>query len=387
MFKERNYEKQTKRNYNESRDLELNKRKECFSRIMEKYSKQGFAKIDVLVDLASTKEDKMIDVIKENWSSLFDEDFDTELIKTYINLYKIGQLKINKGEYCSLINLEYVLLDTWIKLCIINAETVEELHKEKIFEGIKSNLKAIKDPEKNIEVILKKYLPKEADNRQFIGLKRIFKNYQIEIQQLYDKICENIRLRYELHDSMPNIAHEKVKEDEIRQRDTDNNEQVRLNKDSEENRLSKLEEEIELLKDRLNQYENSNKKMHIQIIELEQNIKSQKENLMCNFLEVLNSVNFGNVLDRLYLWAFKEKDYDIYEIKLYVKNLFRAFEDLGICVDDEILFKNINLKPHEIGTSYRLNKDIGEYVEGEKKVIFPAWKYREKTIINPMIEV
>ncbi|MBZ4664640.1 MAG: hypothetical protein JG776_2364 [Caloramator sp.] len=381
-------EERTRRENFSYREFREEKR-DFIKEIFNNYKKGALPKIDVLIDNGTVLEGKIIDNIEKNWSILFEEDevFNRELVETYLHCLKGSYLKYKNGETKYFI-LEYILIDIVIKRAIIDAESVQDVTVESVFKYIENIINDYRKEEVKgyIDKILKRYnLYSYSKNDVFLDLKKWFKNYEKEITQLFNDIKEKMM---ELRKNKNNFKYDNRKrQDEVEIKHIENLEiDAKKDEDIEQDDSKELDD-IEELKERLNLFELEYKRLNKKIEDLNRALDEQKKNIVAELINTLNEKSFGLVLDRLYMWSFMDAEYDINDIKLYVKNLFRALEKLDVYADNSNLLGIIDLQADEIGTKYRLNKDMGVYSPGYKKVIFPGWKYKDEHIINPMIEV
>lgn len=380
-------EEKTRRENGRNRDFREEKR-DFIKEIFNSYKKGALPKIDILIDNGTVLEGEIIDNIEKNWSILFEEDevFNRELVETYLHRLKGSYLKYKNGETKYFV-LEYILIDTVIKKAIIDAESVQDVTVENVFKYIENIVYGYRkeDAKDYIDKILRRYnLYSYSKNDVFIDLKKWFKNYEIQITQLFNDIKEKIM---ELRKYKNNFKYDnRKKQDELEAKHIESLE-IDVKKDEAIEQDTNKDIEIEELKERLNLFELEYKRLNKRIEDLNKALDEQKKNTIAELLNTLNEKSFGLVLDRLYMWSFMDAEYDINDIKLYVKNLFRALEKLDVYADNSNLLGIIDLQADEIGTKYRLNKDMGVYSPGYKKVIFPGWKYKDEHIINPMIEV
>lgn len=380
-------EERTKKENGEKRDFREDRR-DFLKEIFNSYRSFAFPRIDVLVDKASVEEGRIIDNIEKSWSALFEEDevFNKELIETYLYRAKGSYLKYKKQEV-NFITLEYILLDTAIKRAIIDAKDIEDVTSDKIFDYVTKLIIGYRRKEASdyIEKILRRYaLYTNSKDKVFKHLRKWFKSYEKEINQLFNDAAEKII----------NLRNEKrnTKFDEDRKQDVENKEQVEnteinLNPEHNIEQESNKDLEVNELKERLTTFELEYKRLNKRLDDLNNTLVEQRKNTIAELINTLNEESFGLVLDRLYMWAFMNLEYDENDVKLYIKNLFRALEKIDVYADSSNLLGLIDLQADEIGTKYRLNKDMGIYSPGYKKVIFPGWKYKDEYLINPMIEV
>ncbi|WP_027309506.1 hypothetical protein [Caloramator sp. ALD01] len=375
-------EERTRRENSGNRNFREN-RKDVVREIIKKYCKSAIPRIDVLIDIGTLENGKIIDNIEKNWSTLFEDkfEFDRKVVEDYLFITKFGNVRYKKNELDAK-SLEYILIDTAIKKAIIDSENANDVTVEKVLEYINDLVVELDEQVRDgyIKRIINRYIFNAENEEYFKRLRVWFKNYENHINQFLENAKEKIiDLRKE--NNVPAV-------DEANKGNIEVNEQeVGKNQENEVEQDTNKDIEIEELKERLNLFEIEYKRLNKKIEDLNRALDEQKKNIVAELINTLNEKSFGLVLDRLYMWSFMDAEYDINDIKLYIKNLFRALEKLDVYADNSNLLGIIDLQADEIGTKYRLNKDMGAYSPGYKKVIFPGWKYKDEHIINPMIEV
>jgi len=114
------------------------------------------------------------------------------------------------------------------------------------------------------------------------------------------------------------------------------------------------------------------------------------EKILIKLFNDLNSPQFGNLLDRIYIYAngFEQADvgtaHEIFTNFLAVLSLYNIIGHL----DKEEYNSEINVKKEEIGSIYRSDKPVQSAKQTfVAKVLYPRWTLNQKTITHKFVKI
>jgi len=111
------------------------------------------------------------------------------------------------------------------------------------------------------------------------------------------------------------------------------------------------------------------------------------EERLKKLIENLTSSEYGNILDKFYLYN-KNGLIDAVEMIHLIKNFLSILRMFNIQAKDDQIYEDVELNLRDIGTSYRIDKIPDEKTKTIKaKIIYPAWYLNNKEIIKPLVEI
>ncbi|CCJ34129.1 hypothetical protein [Caloramator australicus] len=345
-----------------------------------RFSNKGefFAKVDALIvkSSATGSAQRIWVELKENWDlylgkySYVENDAYLEKVLTYLKEVKTYYL-IYKNEGIEKIQSNFFILRLLSESgYILNILKCNDLLSAQdnfirfLQEDLKLNENDLKIANKALDDMNKHYQLNKYGTEKIYS---IFKSVQSELEKIYASVCNEYRRR--------NADATKIdeKEEVHAQNQAPNIEYGLL--------IQELEEKVNLLQEELIKKEK-------EIIDLSTYSIKRYNDGVKDTLKALNNRNIGAVLSRLYLFANDIENFEKEEVKIFIKNLFVALENIGVkAFEVEKLNQPIEITAKDIGIKFILDRDVvlKDVICG--RVRFPGWSYKNEVFILPTINV
>lgn len=222
---------------------------------------------------------------------------------------------------------------------------------------------------------------------------RLANEYKEDIEKIYMIILNEVQKRPSLTRKASNKESilKKVESDEIEQTKTADEQKIKADEIEELKRkvenyelmIMTLQAEIETLKDRIAEYQKERESL---LAERSQ----QKEKILLNLFNELNSPTFGNIVDRIYLFANGFEPIDVESAKGIFTNILAVLNlnNFQAHFSEDEYKKEIEIRKEEIGTLYRTNRPVSASKDvyiGE--VLYPKWTLNNKTIAQKFVRL
>lgn len=344
-----------------------------------RFSNKGefLAKVDALIvkSSASNSDTRIWVDLKENWD-LFLENFSyrendeyLEKVLTYLKEIKTYYLIYRNEGVEKIQSTSFILRLLFESGYILNILKYNDLlaAQDNFLRLLKDDLQLnendLRTANKVVDDMNKHYQLNKYGTEKIYP---IFKSVQDELGKIFDSVWAEYRRRN------PNAKIDE-KEEAPAQNQTPNIEYGLL--------IQELEEKVNLLQEELVKKEK-------EIIDLSTYSIKRYNDGVKDTVKALNDRNMGSVLSRLYLFANDIENFEKEEVKIFIKNLFVALENIGVKpFEVEKLNQSIEITAKDIGIKFILDRDVVSKNIICGKVRFPGWSYKNEAFILPTINV
>lgn len=223
---------------------------------------------------------------------------------------------------------------------------------------------------------------------------RLASKYKEDIEKIYMIILKEVQRRQSLTKKASNkesilkkVESEKMGQtktgDEEQKIRTDKVEELKRKVENYELMIMTLQAEVETLKDRIAEYQ---KERETLLAERSQ----QKEKILLNLFNELNSPAFGNVIDKIYLFANGFEPVDVESAKGIFTNILAVLNlnNFQAHFSENEYKKEIEIRKEEIGTMYRTDRPVsGSEKVYKGEILYPKWTLNNKTIAQKFVRL
>ncbi|AEM74916.1 hypothetical protein [Caldicellulosiruptor acetigenus] len=318
------------------------------------------------------------------------------LIIDYLNADNFSfKLMVNEG--IERIEKDRFIIEAFVKCYIAR------YFANRLFEGKKGLMKEIEKDfsemcgQENLYFFgeLKKWIisydiwPKTA--QQYAEIASSFKD---EIEDVYSKVFSEVQKRRLIkigkkkdhQEESQNIAEKAVKSQAEAVAGTRENEEFRKLKE----KLENYELMVNMLQEQIEELREINSELQKEREMLLQERQQLPEKILIKLFNDLNSPQFGNLLDKIYVYANDLEPVDsstAQEIFTNIISVLSLYNIVGHLSKEEYK-STISIKKEEIGSIYRCDRPAqSDKQVYEAQILYPKWTYNQKTVANKFVRI
>ena len=342
-------------------------------------------KIDILIESLSIDENNKSgnydSAMKRNWSKFFDIPYSKKVFG-YLRKHKLPFKLIRDSGIQDIKSDNFVsniIINSIMKLVIINNEetlTIQKL-REKTIAWAGMFIKDEKALNEELNSLIYHYFKFKFDIEVFKETLTPYKNVYLKL----------LRISLEHFKSKGKITDEEIKNilEYKEEKDIDDIVAVSLDrerlKSTYELVISHNKREIDMLKEEIEELNSKQRES------FNYSMNQYKFGIR-DLFNLINSKNYGNIVDRFYCHVNGSKKLTEKELTMLVKNLIISLEAFGILpYSEENIGSSIEVEDKNIGTKYRVSDDVYKVNSREGEIVFPGWKYKDETLELPLVKI
>lgn len=342
-------------------------------------------KIDILIESLSIDENNKSgnydSALKRNWNKFFDIPYSKKVFG-YLRKHKLPFKLIRDSGIRDIKSDNFVsniIINSIMKLVIINNEgtlTIQKL-REKTIIWAGMFIKDEKALNEELNSLIYHYFKFKFDVEAFKETLTPYKDVYLKL----------LKISLEYFKSKGKITDEEIKNivEYKEERDIDDIVAVSLDrerlKSTYELVISHNKREIDMLKEEIEELNSKQRES------FNYSMNQYKFGIR-DLFNLINSKNYGNILDRFYCHVKGSKKLTEKELTMLVKNLIISLEAFGISpYSEENIGSSIEVEDKNIGTEYRVSDDVYKVNSREGQIVFPGWRYKDEILELPLVKI